>query len=78
MREAQGAGWRAWWRYDRDWNPNFDSIRDEPQFKAVFTDIERDIAQQRARLAERPKDRSLNLGSFNEPRARPPAGETEP
>ena len=49
LREAEQAGWRAWWRYDRDWNPKLASIRDEPEFKAVFADIERDMAQQRAR-----------------------------
>ena len=34
---------------------------DEPEFKAVFADIERDMAQQRARLAARPKDAPLDL-----------------
>jgi TolB-like protein/Tfp pilus assembly protein PilF len=61
LREAERAGWRAWWRYDRDWNPNFDSIRDEPEFKAVFADIEHDMARQRAALTARPKDAPLEL-----------------
>ena len=38
----------AWWRYYRDFDPNLASIRNEPEFKAVFADIERDMAQQRA------------------------------
>ena len=51
------------WRYDRDCNPNFDSIRNEPEFKAIFADIERDMAQQRAQLAARPKDAPLELSA---------------
>ena len=61
LREAEQAGWRRWWRYYRDFDPNLASIRNEPEFKAVFADIERDMAQQRARLAARPKDAPLEL-----------------
>ena len=57
--EAEKAGCRAWWRCFRDFNPNLASICNEPEFKAVFADIERDMAQQRARLAARPKDAAL-------------------
>ena len=49
------------WRYDRDFDPNLASIRNEPEFKAIFADIERDMARQRARLAARPKDAPLDL-----------------
>jgi len=64
LREAEQAGWRGpVWRYDRDFNPNLASIRDEPEFKAVFADIERDMARQRAELTARPKDAPLELGS---------------
>ena len=64
LREAEQAGWRGpVWRYDRDFNPNLASIRDEPEFKAVFADIERDMARQRAALAARPKGAPLELGS---------------
>ena len=49
LREAEKAGWRGpAWRYYRDFDPNLASIRNEPEFKAVFADIERDMAQQRA------------------------------
>ena len=62
LREAEAAGWRGpYWRYYRDFDPNLASIRNEPEFKAVFADIERDMAQQRARLAARPKDAPLEL-----------------
>jgi len=63
LRAAERAGWRgAAWRYRRDFDPAFDSIRDEPEFKAIFADIERDMARQRAELAKRPKDAPLDLG----------------
>ena len=61
LREAEQAGWRNRWRYARDFDPNLASIRNEPEFKAVFADIERDMAQQRAELAARPKDAPLEL-----------------
>ena len=51
------------WRYYRDFDPNLASIRNEPEFKAIFADIERDMAQQRARLAARPKDAPLDLAA---------------
>nr|MCU0973543.1 hypothetical protein [Burkholderiales bacterium] len=66
LREAEKAGWRGLlWRYYRDIDRALDSIRDEPEFKAVFADIERDMARQRAELAKRPKDAPLDLGSMH-------------
>ena len=61
LRQAERRGWRAGWRYHRDHDPAFATIRNEPEFKAIFADIERDMAQQRARLATRPKDAPLEL-----------------
>ena len=62
LREAEQAGWRGpAWRYYRDFDPALASIRNEPEFKAVFADIERDMARQRAALAARPKDAPLEL-----------------
>jgi TolB-like protein/Tfp pilus assembly protein PilF len=62
LREAEKAGWRGpFWRYYRDFDPNLASIRNEPEFKAVFADIERDMARQRAELAKRPKNAPPNL-----------------
>jgi len=63
LREAEKAGWRGRaWRYYRDFDPALASIRNDPEFKAVFADIERDMARQRAELAARPKDAPLDLG----------------
>lgn len=62
LRQAGKAGWRGpFWRYHRDIDPSLASIRNEPEFKAVFADIERDMARQRAELAARPMDASLDL-----------------
>jgi TolB-like protein/Flp pilus assembly protein TadD len=64
LREASTAGWRGpYWGYARDFDPSLASIRNEPEFKAVFADIERDMARQRAELAKRPKDAPLPLGA---------------
>ncbi len=63
LRAAEKAGWRYAWRYFRDFDPNLASIRNEPEFKAVFADIERDMARQRAELAARPKNAPLNLNT---------------
>jgi len=61
LREAERGGWRYGWRYYRDIDPNVASIREEPGFKAVFADIEEDLARQRAELATRPKNGPLDL-----------------
>ena len=67
LREAEQAGWRGpLWRYYRDFDPALASVREEPEFKAVFADIERDMARQRAALAARPKDAPLELGESRE------------
>ena len=61
LRIAERAGWRWDWRYHREFDPTIASIRNEPEFKAVFADIERDMALQRAKLAKLPKDAPLDL-----------------
>jgi tetratricopeptide (TPR) repeat protein len=62
LREAERAGWRGgYWRFFRDVDPALASIRGEPEFKAVFADIERDMALERAKLAKLPKDAPRDL-----------------
>ncbi len=54
LREAEIAGWRGFgWRYSRDFDPNLAALRGEPEFKAVFADIETDMARQRQALEKR-------------------------
>jgi len=64
LRAAEQAGWRPPACLWRD-APSFDSIRDEPEFKAIVADIELDMARQRAELAKRPKDAPLELAIGN-------------
>ena len=60
LRAAEKAGWRGpTWRLSRDFDPHLASIRGDPEFKAVFADVERDLLRQRAELAARPKDAPL-------------------
>jgi hypothetical protein len=55
LREAANAGWRGpFWRFYRDHDPTFARIRNQPEFKAVFADIERDMERQRAELGAQP------------------------
>jgi TolB-like protein/Tfp pilus assembly protein PilF len=60
LREAEMAGWRFNWR-ESLLHPALDSIRDDPEFKAIVADIERDMARQRAELAKRPGDAALDV-----------------
>jgi hypothetical protein len=52
---------RGFWRFYRDLDPALASIRNELEFKAIFTDIERDMTEQRARVAARPRDTHLDF-----------------
>ena len=68
LRAAEREGWRGGnWplRFYRDFDPNLASIRNDPDFKAVFADIELDMARQRAELAKRPRNAPLDLGPGN-------------
>ena len=62
LREAKNAGWRYTWRY-LPMDPNLAVIREEPAFKAIYTEIERDIAKQRAEFKARPKSSPLDLSN---------------
>lgn len=64
LRAAELAGWRGpYWRHYRDFDAALESIRGEPGFAEIFASIERDMAVQRARLAERPPDAPLDFVS---------------
>ena len=66
LREVKTAGWRSFaWRYYRDFEPALASIRNEPEFIAIFADIERDMARQRAELAARPRDAPLDVAPLH-------------
>jgi tetratricopeptide (TPR) repeat protein len=54
LRQAKNAGWRSGWRY-LVLDPNLAAIRDEPEFKAIYAEIELDMTRQRAELEALPK-----------------------
>jgi len=55
LQQDQQSGWRGpYWRYYRDFDPVLAPVRNDPEFKAVFAAIERDMARQRAEMAARP------------------------
>ncbi len=56
LKAAYTEGWRGpFWRYYRDFDPSFADIRETPEFKAIFADIDRDMRQQAERLSAQPK-----------------------
>jgi TolB-like protein/Flp pilus assembly protein TadD len=64
LRHAEQTGWRGpLWRYYRDFDPALGSIRGDPGFRAIFADIERDMARQRAELAKRRKSQALDVSA---------------
>jgi len=55
LQQAERSGWRGpLWRYYRDFDPVLAPVRNDPEFKAAFAAIDRDMARQRAELAARP------------------------
>jgi hypothetical protein len=64
LRTARQAGWRGpHWRWWPSRDPALALIRNEPEFRAVFAAIERDMARQRAEPTASPKDAPLDLGT---------------
>jgi hypothetical protein len=63
LRQAQRQGSRAGWRHYRDHDPAFAAIRSDPEFKAIFADMAREMAQQRARFTAREKDETAELAT---------------
>jgi len=46
LRRQVDIGWRSLWRWDTELNPNFESLRDEPDFQAIVTLLSTDMARQ--------------------------------
>jgi TolB-like protein/Tfp pilus assembly protein PilF len=47
-------GWRMRWRLSTELNPSFDSVRQDPRYRALIAEIERDIEQQTKAFADSP------------------------
>jgi TolB-like protein/class 3 adenylate cyclase/Tfp pilus assembly protein PilF len=52
LREAIDEGWRAWWWYFLERDPNLESLHDEPEFQAMVEEIRADMAAQLERVRE--------------------------
>ena len=50
LRDAIDQGWRANWWYFLKHDPNFDSVREEPEFQAMVAELGADMADQLSRL----------------------------
>jgi len=44
LRRAVDEGWRTMWWYYLEQDPNFDSIRDEPDFQTIVEEVRADMA----------------------------------
>jgi hypothetical protein len=52
LRQAADAGWRFAWWYFLEQDPNFDSIRDYPEFQSITQRIRDDMSRQLGRIRE--------------------------
>jgi TolB-like protein len=59
LREGAANRTRYTWRLQLLYNPNLESLRDEPEFQAVIAEIEADMAEQLARLREMQRNGEL-------------------
>jgi len=46
LRKQVDRGWRLLWRWNTELNPNFDSLRQEPEFQAIVETLRADMANQ--------------------------------
>ncbi len=56
LRQAIDQGWRTDWRYFFYADPNLDSIREEPEFQAIFREVKEDMPAQLQRTHEMEAD----------------------
>jgi TolB-like protein/Tfp pilus assembly protein PilF len=56
LRQAIDEGWRLYWRYYLEHDPNLESIRNEPEFQSMLAEIKADMAEQLARVKEMEKE----------------------
>ncbi len=59
LRQAIDEGWRVGWWYFLKYDPNLESLHDEPEFQAMVAEIEADMAAQLARVREMERNGEL-------------------
>jgi TolB-like protein/Flp pilus assembly protein TadD len=52
LRRIIDRGWRIYWRWETDLNPNFNSLHNHPEFQAMIEELEEDMRQQREQVFE--------------------------
>ncbi len=52
LRRIIDKGWRIYWRWETDLNPNFNGLHDHPEFQAMLEELEEDMKQQREQVFE--------------------------
>jgi TolB-like protein/Tfp pilus assembly protein PilF len=52
LRQAADEDWRTLWWYYLPYDPNLESIRDEPEFQAILDEIRTDMSAQMQRIRE--------------------------
>jgi tetratricopeptide (TPR) repeat protein len=53
LERVVNAGWRIYWRWKTELNPNFESIRNQEKFGALTSRLEADMAKQRSQALAR-------------------------
>jgi TolB-like protein/Tfp pilus assembly protein PilF len=61
LRLQADKGWRIHWRWSTELNPNFTSLRDEPEFHAIIESLRNDMAQQYQHLIARASNGEIQL-----------------
>jgi TolB-like protein/Flp pilus assembly protein TadD len=56
LRQAIDKGWRYLWWYYLEMDPSLESIRNEPEFQAMLTEVKDDMAEQLARVKATEKE----------------------
>jgi TolB-like protein/DNA-binding winged helix-turn-helix (wHTH) protein/Flp pilus assembly protein TadD len=59
VRQAINEGWRRYWWYAFKYEPDFASLRGEPEYQAMIAEIEADMAAQLARVREMERNGEL-------------------
>ncbi len=59
LQEHADQGTRDYWRWQVLYNPNLESLHDEPEFAAIVAEIESDMASQLARVREMERNGEL-------------------
>ena len=59
LRLAIDEGWRTFWWYFLKHDPNLESLHDEPEYQAMVSEIEADMAAQLAHVREMERNGEL-------------------